>query len=395
MKIFGVPMPFSREKPSVEKKYDLNGNRFYNEYIVERVGSSYAKPLKVAAALRAGLIIAEHIGRLPIQIKRVTGDAKELDTGKIAELLARRPNGWQTPMEFVESITLKAVFEGVGRAYIARDGFGAVKEFVPLLSTAMTVRDDPVYGHLYSGSVPGYGYIHEATRSDFIEIGNPHWTEISRLNVAEELKEIFGLAYALQKRQVSDSDLAALRGILTFGEALDPDAAQATREALKAHLPGVPILDSGAEFKELQASAADMQLLQTRQFAIEEVARAFGIHPLMLGHDAAGQSLTRVADVADYHINFTLGGWVERWEQAVMFSLLRPDQVAEFNTEKLFRMSLNSRAEWVAKALGAGGAKPWITEDEARDYFGLNPRGDDFWKDRTAPPPVKEPEDDA
>ena len=142
------------------------------------------------------------------------------------------------------------------------------------------------------------------------------------------------------------------------------------------------VLDSDAKYQQLQASSADLQLLQTRQFAIEEIARAFGIHPLMLGHDAAGQSLTRVDDVADYHINFTLGGWVERWEQGIAFSLLRSDQVVEFETEKLFRMSVASRMGWVTQALGAGGAKQIITEDEARGVIGMNPMGEAFWAAR-------------
>lgn len=381
MKIFGVQLPFRRQG-APEKKYDLNGNRFYNEYIRENGVSSDCKPLKVAAALRAGLIIAEHVGRMPIRIKRVVGDRKEDEAGRIAEILSRRPNGWQTPMEFVESVTLKAVFEGVGRAYIARDGLGQVHELVPILDGGMTVRDDHEFGKLYSGSVPGYGFIKDATRADFIEVGNPHWTSLCRIDVANELKDIFRLSRGLQARQLSDSEVKGLRGLLMFADELDPDAAQAAREAIAPFLNGVAVLDAGADFKELQSTAADLQLLQTRQFAIEEVARAFGIHPLMLGHDAAGQSLTRVDDVADYHINFTLGGWVERWEQAVSFALLRPDQVAEFDTEKLFRMSVASRVDWVAKALGGGGAKQFITEDEGRGIIGLNPRGDAFWASR-------------
>ena len=35
--------------------YDLNGNRFYNEYIVERSNDAWSKPVKIASALRAGV----------------------------------------------------------------------------------------------------------------------------------------------------------------------------------------------------------------------------------------------------------------------------------------------------------------------------------------------------
>lgn len=384
MKLLGLNIPFTGKKPDgpAKKDYDLNGNRFYREYITETGETGGFKPLKVAASLRAGLIIAEHIGRMPVQIKRVVGDQKEADQGRIAEFLSRRPNGWQTPMEFVESVTLKAVFEGVGRAFIARNGIGEIRELVPILDGGMTVRDDWDFGKLYSGHVPGYGFTNDAKRSDFIEVGNPHWTSISRLDVTDELKDIFKLALALQKRQDGDASVKGLRGLLMFAEELDPEAAQAARAAIEPLLNGVALLDAGAKFQQTQSTAADMQILQTRQHMIEEVARAFGIHPLMLGHDAAGQSLTRVSDVADYHINFTLGGWVERWEQAISFSMLRPDQLAEFNTEKLFRMSVASRVEWVAKALGGGGSKQFITEDEGREIIGMNPMGEAFWASR-------------
>lgn len=383
MKIFGVPVPFTEKAVhKVEKKYDLNGNRFYNEYIRENGMRAEEKPLKVAAALRAGLMISEHLGRMPIHIKRIIGDRKEDERSRIADLLSRRPNSWQTPMEFVESVTLKAIFEGVGRAYIARDGIGQVHELVPILDGGMTVRDDITFGKLYSGHIPGYGFIKDATRSDFIEIGNPHWTSICRIDVAYELRDVFKLARALQARQDGDASVEGLRGLLMFADELDPESAQEAREAMGRLLKGVAVLDSGATFQQLQASSADLQLLQTRQFAIEEIARAFGIHPLMLGHDAAGQSLTRVDDVADYHINFTLGGWVERWEQAIAFSLLRPDQVVEFETEKLFRMSVASRMGWLTQALGGGGAKQIVTEDEARVVIGMNPMGEAFWAAR-------------
>lgn len=359
--------------------YDLNGNRFYREYIVENGALPDARPLRVAAALRAGLKISEDVGRMPVEVKTVAGDRKTKDDSPIARLLGRRPNGWQTPMEFVEAVTLKAQFQGVGRALIVRNGFRVPVELLPC--SEMTVRRDGETGIvLYSGHVEGFGWVEDATRRDFIEVGCPHWADVQRISPADELAEIFRLAAALQLRQMADADTRKLRGFLTFPEAIDPEIATAVHESLKFTLPNTPILDSGAGFKELQATASDMQLLQTRQHVIEEVARAFGIHPLMLGHDAAGQSLTRVADVADYHLNVTLAPWVERWEQAIAFALLRDDQVAEFDTSKLFKMSPTDRAERLAKALGAGGNKPWITEDEARAIEGMNPRGDDFWK---------------
>ena len=364
--------------------YDLNGNRFYNEYIVERSNDAWSKPVKIASALRAGVKIAEDVGRVDMRVVRISetddGPSRKLVTNDVSAVLTRRPNGWQTPMEFVESVMMKALFEGVGRAFILRDGMGKAKELLPLLDGQVTASRTVDGAVLYSGHVNGFGYVENASRDDFIEVGNPFWTDIQRLDPCAELKEIFGLARRFQDRQSDDANIRSLRGFITFAEAVGDETASAVAEALKLHLPGVPILDSGADFKALQASATEMQLLESRRHMIEEVARAFGIHPLMLGHDAAGQSLTRVADVADYHLNVTIAPWLKRWKQAIEYSLLKPTESVEFDTDSLFRMSPLTRAEYLSRALGAGGNKPWLTEDEAREEDGRNPKGEAFWR---------------
>lgn len=370
------------------KDYDRNGNRFYQEYIVngdEGTGQDY---LKLSASLSAGLRIAEGIAAMPITYGDLSYDSmgREVRTPKplgepdmpldkqVCYLLGTAPNDYMTATEFFETMTLHAVFEGVSRAYIDRGYRGRIRRIIPLTDGPITSAKDPDTGMVYySGVIPGVGFMEGMTRKDFIEVTNPRWRDIEGLNVANQLSETFKLAMSLQKRQQTDAAKKQVSGFFTFSEAIGAEAAGQVADAMKDKLPGTPILDSGAQYKQLLPTAAEMQLLETRRFAIEEVARAFGIHPLLLAHDAAGQSLTRIDDVMDYHVTITLAPWVRRFESAIRFSLLEPTQYLDLDEQKYYRMNLSDRADYGSKALGGGGSHAWATPNEIRAGMGQNP----------------------
>lgn len=372
------------------KNYDQNGNRFFREYIINDGDGGNGDHFKVAAALAAGLRIAEGIAAMPV----VYG-AKEIDergrARKIPQPLGRigspvplekqlphilgvAPNDYMTATEFFETMALHAVFEGVARAYIDRGYRGAIRRIIPLTENPIVSRKDPETGRVYyHGAIPGVGNLEGLTRKDFIEVTNPRWMDIEGLDIVGQLRDVFRLATKLQTRQTDDASKKQVSGFFSFNEAIGREAAENVQAAVKDKLPGSVILDSGAQYKQLLPTASEMQLLETRRFAIEEVSRAFGIHPLLLAHDAAGQSLTRIADVMDYHVTITLAPWVRRFEAAIRFSLLGADEYVDLDEQAYYRMNLSDRAEYGAKALGGGGSQAWATPNEIRSAMGQNP----------------------
>lgn len=365
--------PFSRKS-----NYDLNGNRFYQEYIIERQIAASERQLKVTASLAAGLRIAEGVAAMPIVTgtKKYDANGRPIRTpvveGDLFERLTMRPNDYMTPVEFVESLTLHAVFEGVGRAYIDRGYKGKIRRLIPVNDGNVTVRKDPETGKaIYTATIPGVGTLDNLTRADFIEVTNPRWLDIEGLDITSEIKKVLKLALALESRQEEDSLVKAVRGYITSPEQLSEPAANAIKEALKDKLPGTPIFDSGADYKSIVPTQAEMELLNTRRFLIEEVARAYGIHPIFLAHDAAGQSLTRIADAMDYHMTVTLAPWARRWEQAIAFSLLKPDEFVNLDESQYYRGDLKTRGEYASKALGNNTA--WETQNDIRARMGMNP----------------------
>ncbi|RWR09799.1 phage portal protein [Paenirhodobacter populi] len=366
--------PFSRK--SMDPRG--SGNRYYQEHIIERAISEHQKQLRVTASMAAGMRIAEGVASLPITVGTLTYDGrgrairKPIREGDLTERLTIRPNDWMTPAEFVEHMTMWAAFHGVGRAYIDRGYKGKIRALIPVNDGATTVRKEADTGKVwYDCTIPGQGYIRGLTRRDFIEVTAPRWIDIEGLNVTREIDKVLKLALTLEDRQLDDGKKKAVPGYITTEQQLSPASAKMVFDALKEKIPGTPIFDSGAKYNSIVATQAEMQLLETRRFIIEEVSRAYGIHPIFLAHDAAGQSLTRIADAMDYHVTVTLGPWVKRWEQAIQFSLLDAGQYIDFDETQFYRMDLAARADYAAKALGNNAA--WETPNGILEWMGKNP----------------------
>lgn len=137
-----------------------------------------------------------------------------------------------------------------------------------------------------------------------------------------------------------------------------------------------PVLSGGAELVNLTLSAEDAQLLQTRQFGVEDVARTFGVPPHMVGKTDASTSwgsgieqmsmgfvrytLRRHLDVIQQEINRKL------WPRSLRF-------FAEFNTDALLDGDSKSQSDYFSKALGGPGTQGWMTINEVRKLKNMPP----------------------
>lgn len=361
-----------------QAEWKLSDNTFYSNYIIERAALGAFDEFEVPALMAAAFRLCEGVAAMPI----IHGKIQHLPNGMVnktpdpksvlTRLLTNRPNDFMTSVEFVETVTLNAILFGEGQAYIKKRA-GKPHSFIPL-PTALIVEQDPDTGEVtYSGAVPGFGHVEHIPRRDLIIISQPRQDPVSPTNVKTARREIIKTANAQQKRLGDDALIKKIRGILTFKDALSDQAAEKVIDALKDKLPDIPILDTGADYKELLQSSADIQLSKAVSISIENIARAVGIHPLLIGHDAGGQSLTRVLDVLDYHVQISLGPWVRRWEAALKFSLLEDTEYIDFDEAQYIRMNLSDRTLQATQALGSGGGQPFKTLNEVRAQFGKNP----------------------
>jgi HK97 family phage portal protein len=173
------------------------------------------------------------------------------------------------------------------------------------------------------------------------------------------------------------------------------------RESLESAYTGAQnagkwmLLEENAKANRWSNTAKDAQQIESRDHQIEEVARAFGVpRPLLMMDDTSWGS--GIEQLAIFFIQYTLAPWFICWEQALARVLLsdreleREDLQFKFNERALLRGTLKDQADFFAKALGAGGHAPWMSQNEVRDLSDL-PRSNDPNADQLRNPMTQKP----
>lgn len=150
--------------------------------------------------------------------------------------------------------------------------------------------------------------------------------------------------------------------------------------------PGV--LGAGMSLQELTINAEEAQLLQSRMFQIEDIARIYGVPPFMIGHTQNTTSWgSGVEQMGIGFVKYTLSQHIVDAEQEINRKLfLTEKNFCEFNTAGLERGDIKTRNESYRIGLGRAGEPAWLTVNEVRAAENLPPKeGGDVLFVGTAP----------
>ncbi|MFK3846617.1 phage portal protein [Stenotrophomonas sp. NPDC078853] len=165
------------------------------------------------------------------------------------------------------------------------------------------------------------------------------------------------------------------------------------------------ILTEGLEISELTMSAVDQQLLESRQWQVIDIARAFGVPPHMVGETTKASSFgTGIEAMGIGFVKYTLGGHLKRIRDELNRKLFRTSRFfVEHNVDGFMAGDSKTQGEYFGKALGGPGAQGWMKVNEVRRLKNLPPvaGGDELYrpKDPASPgaggknEPPKEPDD--
>lgn len=167
----------------------------------------------------------------------------------------------------------------------------------------------------------------------------------------------------------------------TAGKLTD-DAAQLLRStwaqrhggASNAHLPA--ILTGGLEVQQLTMTAEDAQLLATRQFQVQDIARIFGVPPHMIGYTEKSTSWgSGIEQMSIGFVRYTLRRYLDAMAQEINRKIWPKSRIyfGEFNTDALLDGDSKAQAEYFAKGLGGPGSQGWMTINEVRRLKNLKP----------------------
>jgi HK97 family phage portal protein len=143
------------------------------------------------------------------------------------------------------------------------------------------------------------------------------------------------------------------------------------RSPNNAHRP--MLLQGGLDIKTWSISASDMQLLATRQFQIEEIARAYGVPPFMIGANEKTTSFgSGIESMGKGFVRYALRQHLHKFEVEINRKLFRTaSRIAEFDTSDLERADTKTLMESLRVAIGRAGEPAIMRVNEARAVLRL------------------------
>lgn len=341
--------------------------------------------LEASTSLACARVIAEGLAQVPCKLMRENANVRlpARDHG-LYNILARKPNDWQTSFEFREQMGLHLVFCGNFFAFknIVR---GRVVELLPF---------DPGQVKVLRGDNGTLSY--EVRVGDLVQpipaaqmwhVRGPSWNGWMGLEGVYLAREAIGLALATEEHAArSFSNGATLGGILSADGNLTDDQVKALRKSWEETQGGTAnayktaILWGGLKWAPRAMDNDSAQLIEQRKFQVEEICRMFRVMPIMVGSQDKAATYASSEQMFLAHVVHTLGPWYERVEQSAEVNLLTDQDVRDgyyvkFMVNGLLRGASKDRSEYYAKALGAGGSPAWMTQDEVRALDDLNPMG--------------------
>lgn len=335
--------------------------------------------LQCSAVLAAVRVISESVASLPFSLyRRLSGGGKEIAAGMpLHNILAEQPNGWMTSFEFRELMQSWLLLWGNAYAEIRPGKYGAVTELWPLHPSRMRVE------RLKNGRLR-YLYQEPDKSSPTVytqdEIFHLRW--LTQDGVTGYIptvlsRDAIGLARATELHSGAYFGNGARPGVvLESDQPIKPETAQRLRQSWEDMHRGpdraskTAVLPHGIKVRELSGSNESAQLIETRRYQVEDIARIYRVPAYMIG-DLTKSSYSSVEQQALDFVTFSLVPWLRRWESAVRRDLVLDDEnyFAEFDVRGLMRGDAAARAQYNRELWQLG----VLSINEIRTSEGLNP----------------------
>lgn len=365
--------------------------------------------LQVSTVLACVKVIADGCATPKLNLYRERANARRELATNIPEyrLLSRRPNEWQTSFEWRRQMTAHAALTGAGLSLKVRGDNRRVRELIPIVPGQWDVRRISRYEVRYR-VWDEFGIVGEFPADDVFVLQGLQWDWHKAMDVVGLARQAVGLSMATEHSQAQfHSNGARISGIYSVDGTLSAEQYERLRSVLRRQYSGqgssgeMMILDRNAKFQPVSMTGVDAQHVETRRLQVEEVCRAFGVFPLMVGH--ADKTATFASSEAFFaaHVKHTLAPWHAAWTQRIDEMLLDGSGPlwAEFDTRYLLAGSMTDRATWARTMVEMG----IYTRNEVRDEEGkdplpglddpLTPKNMSGAED-SAPDPVDEPADE-
>lgn len=324
-------------------------------------------------------LLTETVAAMPLvcyESDPTTTVKKPLADYDLWHLLNYQPNRYQTKIEFFEQMMLNLVTWG--NAYMTLQKVGGRITSIMVLPSSQTeavLLQDGSVVYKYTDSNSNVK-IYSSDSIWHVKIFGNGIVGLSPLGYAGKTLALSKNVSARQNKLAANG--GKTNGILTVDQALKPEQKKAVKESFAGLNEGnqdeLFVLEAGFNYQQASLSPTDQQLLETRRFTIEDIARFMGVPSVLINDTASGTtwgSGIEQINMGFYKLN--LKPYLERIESSIKRHLMPKSDWAtidiEFSFDSLLRADAATRAETNSKQVNSGQKTP----NEVRASEGLPP----------------------
>lgn len=301
--------------------------------------------MSISAVYRAVEIISDSIAMLPIKVKITNQKHKE----EVPEhpLYLAFDNNLISKFTLMKLLISSVMLKGNGFAYIQRAGDGTVTGIRFLESNSVTINYNKLKQTVYYQCTEIKGKIEPCNMIHLVKNTTDGVTGISVLTYA---RRSLNLANSTEN-QASNffTNGCNLSGILTVEGQLSSkqrnDIRTSWNQAYANGGNGLAVLQGNMHYQPVTLSAADSQMLESRMFNVQDIARFFGISPILLG-DLTHSSFSTLEAVQNQFLLHTLQPYIVMVEQEFNRKLLKPSESnLEINLDETYLLKTDKAAQ--------------------------------------------------
>lgn len=326
-------------------------------------------------------VLAETAGQLPLILyqRGANGTRSRAEKHKLFRILRRRPNAFQTSIEFKTMMQGHLALRGNAYAEIVATRRAPVEELIPLHPDRVRPFWVKRGVRAYEYNDPDQGRRVILQDEMFHLMGPPRADGLMGMSPIEVHRNAIGLDLAQEEqagRLLANS--VSVPGVLKTAKALGEDGLKNLRKSIDTFHKGADkagrymILEQGLEWQQIGLSMADAQFLEQRKFSRTQICAIFNVPPHMVG-DLERATFSNIEHQTLGFVKFTMMPWTIRWEEAITRDLLPENEqeqyFAEFLYDALLRGDLESRISSYVKGIQWG----WLSVNDVRRMENMDP----------------------
>jgi HK97 family phage portal protein len=350
--------------------------------------------LCISTAWRCASIICGVVATLPCDLMLRESESARSPAVKhpFRDVLTVKPNNRQTPGEFKRMLQLHKLHRGNGYAMkiVSR---GRIIALWPLDPNRMQVTEnaDLTLTYRYTRK-DGSQVVFQ--QSELLHLRGLSWDGVEGLPVIRYMAEALGLGIQTRKAAaklfkngqfrpgyikgptaMSDQAYERLKKSIDESAGIDAEDAQKTA-----------ILEEGFEFQAGAMTANDAQLIEIMGFSRDDIGAFYGVPPHLYGDTEKSTSWgTGIEQQNIGFLQYTIQDHLTGWSETVKRDCLNAEGddarlYMHFDLKGFLRADAAGRSAYLARALGGGGSRPWMTQNEARAAEDL-PKRNETWAD--------------